>query len=105
MTLDATAVQVLDELPAEVVLVTVPVLVRMRSHAPDERAAVADVTARLAPVRDLHGEVLVERREDDGSFFVVGRFVTVSVDVHTAVVGVADTLTAAGIAVDEVWAV
>lgn len=105
MTPDATTVQALDELPTEVVLQTVPVLVRLRSHAPDERAAVADVTARLEPVRGLYDEVLVERQEDDGSFFVVGRFVTVSVDVHTAVVGVAETLTGAGIPVDEVWAV
>lgn len=104
MTPDATTSQALDELPTEVVLQTVPVLVRLRSHAPDEGAAVADVTARLAPLRGLYDEVLVERQEDDGSFFVVGRFVTVSVDVHTAVVGVTDTLAEAGIPVDEVWA-
>jgi len=104
MTLDPTAAQVLDELPTEVVLQTVPVLVRLRSDAPDERAAVAEVTARLEPVRGLFDEVLVERQEDDGSFFVLGRFVTVSVDVHTAVVGVAETLAAAGVPVDEVWA-
>ena len=104
MTPDATTAQALDELPAEPVLTTVPVLVRLHSVAVDERAAVADATARLAPVRDLHGEVVVERQEDDGSFFVVSRFVTVSVDVHTAVVGVAETLAAAGITVDEVWA-
>ena len=105
MTPDPTTAQVLDELPADVVLRTVPVLARLRSHAPDERAAVADVTARLEPVRGLYDEVLVERQEDDGSFFVVGRFVTVSVDVHTAVVGVAETLAGAGVPVDEVWAV
>ena len=104
MTPDVTTVQALDELPLEPVLQTVPVLVRLRSTAPDARAAVADATARLAPVRGLYDEVLVERQEEDGSFFVVGRFVTVSVDVHTAVVGVAETLAGAGIAVDEVWA-
>jgi hypothetical protein len=104
MTLNPTTAQVLDELPPEVVLQTVPVLVRLRSDAADERAAVADVTARLEPVRGLYDEVLVERQEDDGSFFVVGRFVTVSVDVHTAVVGVTETLAGAGVPVDEVWA-
>lgn len=104
MTPDTTTQQAVDELPAEVVLLTVPVLVRLRSHAPDERAAVADVIARLEPVRGLYDEVLVERREDDGSFFVLGRFVTVSVDVHTAVVGVVETLTAAGVQVEEAWA-
>ncbi len=104
MTPDATTQQAVDELPAEVVLQTVPVLVRLRSDAPDERAAVADVIARLEPVRGLYDEVLVERQEGDGSFFVLGRFVTVSVDVHTAVVGVVETLTGAGVQVDEAWA-
>jgi hypothetical protein len=104
MTPDVTTEQALDELPAEPVLQTVPVLVRLHSAALDDRAAVADVTARLAPVRGLYDEVLVERREDDGSCWVVARFVTVSVDVHTAVVGVHETLTDAGVPVDEVWA-
>ncbi len=95
----------LDEVaPAEILLPTVPVLARMRSTAPDERAAVEDVTARLAPVRGLFDEVVVERREDDGSFWVVGRFLTVSVDASTAVNGVHETLCQAGIDVDEVWA-
>ena len=105
MSLDAAAVQELDEtLPAEVALPTFPVLARLRSTAPDARAAVADVEARLLPVRGLFDEVLVERQEDDGSFWVVARFVTVSVDAHTAVGGVHETLTAAGVDVDEVWA-
>jgi hypothetical protein len=33
----------------------------------------------------------------------VARFVTVSVDAHTAVVGVHETLTTEGVAPDEVW--
>ena len=88
----------------DIVLLTVPVLARLRSEAPDEEAAVVDVTRRLAGVRGLYDEAFVERREDDGSFWVVARFVTVSVDVHTAVVGVHETLKAAGVAADEVWA-
>jgi hypothetical protein len=105
MSLDLDPVQDLDEtLPAEVTLPTVPVLARVRSEAADERAAVADVVRRLESVRGLYDEVLVERQEDDGSFWVVARFVTVSVDVHTAVGGVAETLADAGIPVDEVWA-
>ena len=96
----------LDEtLPAEVALPTFPVLARFRSEADEPTAAVADVVERLQPVRGLFDEAFVERREDDGSFWVVARFVTVSVDVHTAVVGVHDTLTSAGISPDEVWAV
>ena len=89
--------------PAEVLLPTFAVLARLRSTAPDARAAVADVTARLAPVRGLYDEVLVERQEDDGSFWVVGRFVEVSVDASTAVAGVHETLRSAGVDVDEVW--
>lgn len=99
------AVPDLDEtLPAEVALPTVPVLARFRSDAAEAADAVADVLARLEPVRGLFDEAFVERREDDGSFWVVARFVTVSVDVHTAVVGVHDTLTSAGVTPDEVWA-
>ncbi len=50
-----------------------------------------------------YDEVSVERREDDGSFWVVARFVTVSVDAHTAVLGVHESLAAAAVPVDEVW--
>jgi hypothetical protein len=39
-------------------------------------------------VRGLYEDVLVERQEDDDSFWVIARFVTVSVDVHSAVVAV-----------------
>ena len=105
MTTDPTGVLDLDEtLPAEVALPTVQVLARLRSEAADEPAALADVRDRLAPVRGLFDDVQVERREDDGSFWIVARFVTVSVDAHTAVVGVHETLQSSGVAVDEVWA-
>lgn len=89
---------------ADVVLTTVPVLVRLASSAPDARAAVAEVRERLTPVRELFDDVVVERQEDDGSWWVLARFVTVSVDVHTAVLGVHETLAEAGVPVDEVWA-
>ena len=100
----ATVPELDETLPAEVALPTVPVLARFRSEAGDEDAAVADVVQRLEPVRGLFDEAYVERREDDGSFWVVARFVTVSVDVHTAVLGVHGTLTEAGVAPGEVWA-
>ena len=90
--------------PGEVALRTVPVLARLRSTAPDAHAAVAEVTAQLAPAAGLFDEVLVERQEDDGSYWVLARFVTVSVDVHTAVAGVHEVLCTAGVPVDEVWA-
>jgi hypothetical protein len=94
----------LDEAaPVEVALPTFGVLARLRSTAADEPAAVAEVTGRLAPVAGLFDDVTVERREDDGSWWVVASFVTVSVDAHTAVLGVHDSLSAAGVPVDEVW--
>lgn len=99
-----TAPELDETLPAEVTLPTVPVLARFRSDAGDAESAVADVVQRLEPVRGLFDEAVVERREDDDSFWVVARFVTVSVDVHTAVLGVHGTLTEAGVAPDEVWA-
>lgn len=105
MTADAVdAALDLDETaPVEVALPTFPVLARLRSTAPDEPAALADARDQLEPVAGMYDDVEVERREEDGSFLVVGRFVTVSVDAHTAVLGVHESLTAAGVAVDEVW--
>jgi len=89
--------------PVEVSLPTFGVLARLRSRAADEAAAVAHVTAQLAPVAGLFDEVAVERQEDDGSWWVVASFVTVSVDAHTAVLGVHESLSCAAIPVDEVW--
>lgn len=89
--------------PGEVALPTFPVLARLRSLAPDEAAALADARGRLEPVAGMYDDVSVERREDDGSFWVVARFVTVSVDAHTAVLGVHESLADAAVPVDEVW--
>ncbi|CAN5297006.1 hypothetical protein BH24ACT10_BH24ACT10_09280 [soil metagenome] len=89
--------------PGEVALPTYPVLARFRSAAPDEAQALADARRQLAPVAGMYDDVEVERREDDGSFWVVARFVTVSVDAQTAVLGVHDSLAAAAVPVDEVW--
>jgi hypothetical protein len=105
MTTDADdAALALDESgPGEVALPTFPVLARLRSLAPDETAALADARGQLQPVAGMYDDVSVERREDDGSFWVVARFVTVSVDAHTAVLGVHESLAAAAVPVDEVW--
>lgn len=88
----------------DVVLATVEVLARFRSDGTDEPAAVADVRRRLDGVRGLFDDIVVERREDDGYYWVVARFVTVSTDVPAAVRGVHETLTAAKVVADEVWA-
>ena len=100
--MNSSAPDVADDV--DVVLATVQVLARLRSDAPDEESAVADARRRLEPVRGMFDDIVVERREDDGSFWVVARFVTVSTDVHTAVVGVHETLRDAQVTADEVWA-
>ena len=88
----------------DVVLETVEVLARFRSDADDEPRAVSDVRRRLDGVRGLFDDVVVERRENDGYYWVIARFVTVSTDVPAAVLGVHDTLREAKVAPDEVWA-
>ena len=88
----------------DVVLETVEVLARFRSDAPDEAAAIADVRRRLDGLRGLFDDIVVERREEDGYYWVVARFVTVSTDVPAAVGGVHDTLSEAAVVADEVWA-
>ena len=58
------------------------------------------LTAAGEPFDDIRPE----RAEPDGTWMVNARFVVVSVDSHTAVAGVHDTLRRGGLAVDEVWA-
>ncbi|MDQ3503697.1 MAG: hypothetical protein M3486_08800 [Actinomycetota bacterium] len=99
-----TALALEESAAVEVALPTFAVLARLRSTAADSAAAIADVIAQVAPAAGLYDDVVIERQEDDGSFWVVVRFVTVSVDAHTAVLGVHETLTGEGVAVDEVWA-
>jgi len=101
---DATQAALEERAPVEVALPTFAVLARLHSTAADGPAAVADVIGQVAPSAGMYDDVVVERQEDDGSFWVVVRFVTVSVDVHTAVLGVHETLIGQGVAVDEVWA-
>ena len=92
-----------DDSDGGVVLPTFRVLARFRSTASDERAAVAEVTDRLDPVRGMYDEVYLERTEDDGTLLVLASFVTVAVEAHEAVVAVHDTLREAGVALDEAW--
>ena len=88
----------------ETVLPTFVVLARFRQSAPIEREAVDAVRRQLTAAGEPFDDVLVERQEDDGSWMVLARFVVVSVDAHTGVAGVHDSLREAGLAVDEVWA-
>ena len=93
-----------DDLALDVALPTYPILARFRETADTEAEAVEQVVERLSSAAEPHDAVTIERREDDGTWLVVARFVTVSVDAHTAVAGVHDDLHAAGLSPDEVWA-
>lgn len=87
----------------EVSLPTFVVLARFAEAGADAEQAEASVRARLTAARGLFDDVSVERREDDGTWLFEVRFVVVSVDAHTAVTGVSETLTRAGLSPDEVW--
>lgn len=93
-----------DETGDDVALPTYAILARFKIMASEEREAVDLVTARLTAAEQPFHEVTVERREGDGAWMVVVRFVLVSVDGHTAVGGLDETLRAADLAPDEVWA-
>lgn len=86
----------------EVVLPTFSVLARFRASAPDGPAAVRSVVQRLTAAEEPFHEV--SSQSDGGDQLVLVRFVLVSVDAQTAVVGLSETLTAAGLEPDEVWA-
>ncbi len=88
----------------ETVLPTFVVLARFRQSAASEQEAVDTVRRQLTGADEPFDDVFVERAEQDGSWMVVARFVVVSVDAHTGVAGVHDSLRDAGLAVDEVWA-
>lgn len=103
MTLPADLDDLSDE-PAEDVLPTFAVLARFAEQAPDGETAVRQVMTRLGEAEEPFHEVRVERQEDATTWMVVARFVMVSVDAGTAVAGVSETLTDAGLRPDEVWA-
>ena len=88
----------------EVALPTFVVRARFPEQAATAAAAELAVRERLTAARGLYDDVRVERREDDGTWQVVVRFVVCSVDVHVAVLGVSETLSESGVVADEVWA-
>ena len=95
--------QPVDDLDDDPVLPTFAVLARFASAAASPEEAVHDAVRRLTSAEEPFHEVTTEQREGGGSW-VVARFVLVSVDAHTAVTGLHETLSAAGLAPDEVWA-
>ena len=93
-----------DDLPEEGLLPTYAVQARFAEGAEDAEQAEHSVRARLTAAQGLYDDVRVERREPDGTWLLEVRFVVVSVDAHTAVLGVSESLRGAGLAPDEVWA-
>jgi hypothetical protein len=89
---------------AEIVLPTYSIFSRFRVHAASEREAIEAVVARLTAAEEPFHEITVEPQEADGRWPVDVRFVLVSVDGHTAVLGLDETLRDAGVAPEEVWA-
>lgn len=92
------------ELPDEAVLASYEVLARFPTIAGTEQEAVATLRSRLEPERGQYDDVTVERREPDGTWMVLARFVVATVDAEAAVAGVHAELTGAGLTPDEVWA-
>ncbi len=88
---------------AEVVLPTFAVLARFRESATSGDAAVLAVQTRLTDADEPFDQVVVERQEGHTTWMIVARFVLVSVDGHTAVLGLDETLRGAVLAPDEVW--
>jgi len=88
----------------EIALPTFEVKARLAAAGDTGDAAAADVRARLTAARGLYDDVAVERREPDGTWQLEVRFVVVSIDARTAVLGVSETLESAGVSADEVWA-
>jgi hypothetical protein len=85
------------------VLPTFALLARFVVDGGTAEEATAHVERRLSAVPLPFDQVELERREDDGTWMVVARFVEPSLDSHTATAGLHDTLTAAGLIPDEVW--
>jgi hypothetical protein len=97
---DLVAIDDLDE----TVLPTYELYARFPVAAAGEREAIDALVTQLTAAQEPFHEITVEREEPAGTWLVVVRFVIVSVDGHTAVLGLDETLRAAGLAPDEVWA-
>lgn len=84
----------------DAVLPTFALLARFRL---EPGMTATDLVGRLTSAEMPFHEVAVERVEPDGTVLVEVRFVEASVDGHTAVGGLYETLSAAGLVPDEVW--
>lgn len=84
-------------------LPTFSLLARFVVDAVTAEDATSHVEHRLSAVPLPFDQVELERHEDDGSWLVVARFVEPSIDGQTAIIGLHETLTKAGLPPDEVW--
>ena len=87
----------------EMALPTFAVLARFQERAATGEEAARSLVARMTLAEEPFHEVRVERQDSDGCWLVLVRFVIVSIDAHTAVLGLSETLTDAGMLPDEVW--
>jgi hypothetical protein len=91
-----------EDIPGvDAALPTFVVVARFRRAAADGAAAERALRQELADAQ--YDDVQVERADDDGTWLLRGRFVVVSIDGHTALTGVHETLHDAGTEVEEVW--
>lgn len=88
----------------DLALPTFSVFARFKVEAAAEREAIERVVEQLTAHEEPFHEISAERQEPDGTWMIVARFVLVSVDSHTAVLGLDETLREAGLLPDEVWA-
>jgi hypothetical protein len=88
----------------ETVLPTYELYARFPVQAATEREAIDALVTQLTAAHEPFHEIEAEREDPAGTWLVVARFVIVSVDGHTAVLGLDETLRGAGLAPDEVWA-
>ena len=83
------------------VLDSFQVFARFCTQSATAQEAVLLVHRRILAAHEHPSEVRPEREERPGTWLVVARFVVVSVDAHTAVLGVTEAL--AAVRPDEVW--
>ena len=87
----------------EMALPTFAVLARFQERAASGEEATRTLVERMTRSEQPFHEVRVERQDSAGCWLVLVRFVIVSIDAHTAVFGLSETLTVAGMVPDEVW--
>ncbi|HVE63799.1 MAG TPA: hypothetical protein VNB94_08370 [Mycobacteriales bacterium] len=84
-------------------LPTFAILARFREEAATEAEAIDALSRRFVEAGAPAATVSTERRDDDSTWLLVARVVSISIDASTAVAGVVEDLASAGLRPDEVW--